>query len=123
MNELKNMGNRGEDIAIEYLEKKGYKIICRNWHYLHREIDIIAEKNDQIIFIEVKTRNKKTLIQPYEAVGNKKQQLLIEAANLYIQRYNIEKEARFDIISILISNNSTEINHIPNAFYPKIKRY
>ncbi len=123
MSEIKTKGKYGEDIAVEYLQENGYRIISRNWQFLHREIDIIAEKNNQIIFFEVKTRKPGTIIQPYEAVNSKKQRLLVDAANLYLQRNQIDKEARFDIISITMTEKNIKIEHIENAFYPKIKRF
>lgn len=123
MSEIKIKGKYGEDIAVQYLQERGYKIISRNWQFLHREIDIIAEKNDQIIFFEVKTRKSGTILQPYEAVNSKKQRLLVDAANLFLQRNPIDKEARFDIISITITEKNIKIEHIENAFYPKIKHF
>ena len=68
-NENKIKGNLGENIACEYLEKDGYQIITRNFNCFYGEIDIIAIKNSELIFIEVKTRCQNEYGQPIEAIN------------------------------------------------------
>ena len=108
-------GKKGEQLAKDFLENQGYIIHELNWRFQHKEIDIIAEKNNEIVFVEVKSRKNSDFGEPEEAVTDKKQQLLIDAAEAYIQGKNIELEARFDVISIV--NNRVKA-HIPYAFYP-----
>ncbi|MBN2520457.1 MAG: YraN family protein, partial [Bacteroidales bacterium] len=74
-----------------------------------------------IVFVEVKTRNTNYFENPKEAVTRKKQRFIIEAANAYIEKYNIDLEARFDIVSIILQGAKYEIEHIEDAFYPMIK--
>ena len=113
-------GNKGETLAVEYLQGKEYCILEQNWHNHHQEIDIIATKGNELVIVEVKCRTGTPLVEPYSAVNRNKQNLLIKAANAYIKRNNINMETRFDIISITIGNE-TNIEHIENAFYPRVR--
>lgn len=122
MTESKNIGQKGEEIASAYLENKGFSILCRNWHFRHKEVDIIATLNKEIIFVEVKTRWFQSLVKPLDSVGKKKQRDIIEAANGFIVKNNIDAEVRFDIITIVNNPNGYEIEHIENAFYPGVHR-
>jgi putative endonuclease len=121
MNENKKKGDGGEEIASAYLEKKGYKILFRNWRYLHKEIDIIAASKNELIIVEVKARTFGSLFSPLEAVNLKKQRLIIDAANAFIEKHNVNLDVRFDIITIIYKIDKYEIEHIENAFYPKVK--
>ncbi len=114
------LGNAGEDAAIEYLLKKGYRILARNKRYGYLEIDIIAEYKDILVFVEVKSRSGTYFEQPFQAVNFKKQKRIIKAANIYIEENEIELEARFDIISIVKKNDKFRIEHIEDAFYPSV---
>lgn len=119
----KILGNLGESLAYDFLVEKGYKILERNYVWRKNEIDIIAEdeKERQIVFIEVKTRNTDYFIQPFEAVDLKKQKAIIKVANAYIRSLNIDLEARFDIISIIQTKDESPcIEHIVGAFEPYI---
>ena len=117
----KILGNLGEDLASDFLEKKGYRIVERNFVWQKNEIDIIAEdeKERNIVFVEVKTRNTDYFIQPFEAVDFKKQKAIIKVANAYIRSRNIDLEARFDVISIVQNEQGSQtIEHIIGAFEP-----
>jgi putative endonuclease len=114
------LGKRGESLAIEYLKLNGYKILEKNWRTHHREVDIIAQDNNEIVFIEVKTRTGIYSGNSVEAVNIQKQRLLIDAAEEYIISNNIDLEARFDIISVIINGYKQNINHIKEAFYSGI---
>ena len=110
----KNIGNSGENIAAEYLQGKGYKIIERNVHLGAGELDIVAKFGDVIVFVEVKARNNYSYGSPLEAITNQKIKMLIKTAKQYIafnHLYNIQ--VRFDVISIV----GTEIEHIEDAFW------
>ena len=114
-------GKKGEAAALEYLKSKGYAILEQNWRCNHLEIDIIASIGDELVIIEVKSRTGTPLVEPHIAVTRSKQNLLIRAANAYIQRKNLDLETRFDIISITFGEETT-IDHIENAFYPAVRR-
>lgn len=112
------IGYRGETAAVQLLSTNNYTILEQNWRYKHREIDIIAEHNNMLVFIEVKTRKSNSLMPAESSVSRKKQKDIIVAANQYILSKNIDKEARFDIICIYYNNKSQKIQHIIDAFYP-----
>ena len=102
-----SLGRWGENIAANYLKKHGYAILAQNKHIGHAEVDLLARKEDELIFVEVKTRSSTTFGQPEEAVDERKLMHLIEAA----QRYAIEEESdlpwRIDVIAITGSPNAT----------------
>ena len=108
-------GKLGEEIAKKFLEDQGYKILEMNWRFDHKEIDIIALKDEEVVFVEVKSRKNTNFGRPEEAVDDKKQNFLIEAAEAYLENNEINLNARFDVISII---NNSQIKHFPYAFYP-----
>lgn len=117
MAEHNDFGKIAEDLAVDFLVRNQYKILARNFRYLKAEVDIIAEFDNQIIIVEVKARNTDTFLEPQEAVNKKKIRLLISAASYYLEENNIDKEVRFDIISVLPNKQKTlEIHHITDAF-------
>ena len=120
MEEKHILGKKGETIAKDYLLKKSYSIVEKNWRYLKAEIDLIAQKDDFIVFVEVKTRSSNNYGDPESFVSDKQQKMIINAANEYIMKNDIESEARFDIISIIINNKAEDIKHIEDAFYPTL---
>jgi putative endonuclease len=115
------LGQKGEDIAAGHLVEKGYRILHRNWKSGKRELDIVAENNDFIVFVEVKTRTDDYSIHPRQAVTSEKQRSIIYAAEGYIQKYNINKEGRFDIVAVISDGQSVVVEHIENAFYPTLR--
>ncbi len=108
-------GKKGEDIAVEYLEKSGYKILDRNWHYSkNAEIDIIAENNGILVFIEVKTRTSLNFGHPFEAITKSKIDKIHTAILAYMKQCLKKYKAyRFDGIAIIGFNNPV-IEHIKN---------
>lgn len=115
-----DFGNFGEQLAVDYLVKKGFKILETNWMFQHKEIDIIANKSPFIVFVEVKTRRTNYFGEPFTFVDRKKQNFIIKAANEYIVKNDIEEEARFDIISVLYNEKEKDIKHIEDAFYARL---
>jgi len=121
MSESQSLGQKGENQAALYLQKAGYRIRHRNWKSGKRELDIVAENGNFIVFVEVKTRTDDYQMHPLTAVTREKQKSLIYAADGYIQKYNIDKESRFDIITVIAKAEVFEIDHIENAFYPTLR--
>ena len=122
MAESHNLGKKGEDLAVDYLKKAGYRILHRNWKAGKLEIDIIAENKDFIVFIEVKTRSDDYQEHPLSAINREKQRSLIFAANNFIQWNNIDNESRFDVITVIIKrDNTNQVEHIEDAFYPTLR--
>lgn len=95
------MGAWGEEVAADYLRRKGYTILERDWHSGHRDIDIIAQKDDCVVFVEVKTRRSEDYGSPVMAVGYYKQRNLLRAINHYIHYRHLDAPWRFDVISIV----------------------
>ena len=112
------LGKLGEELAVEYLIKKGYQILERNWRSGHKEIDIIAQKDDILVIVEVKTRTSDDYGDPDIAVGAYKQRMLIWAADAYVRYKNLNVDVRFDIISIVFTDDEPQIEHIEDAFIP-----
>jgi putative endonuclease len=110
-------GTIGENLAVDYLEKKGYCILQRNYRFEHGEIDIIAEDENVLVFVEVKARRSKEFGEPEDAVTPRKRKKIRSTANGYLFEKNIDdKECRFDVIAIDYQNNKTEIRHLIDAF-------
>jgi putative endonuclease len=121
MSESHDLGKQGEELATSHLNKAGYKILFRNWKWGRHEIDIIAENKEYIVFAEVKTRTDDYQMHPVTAVTREKQKSIILAADGYIKRYNINKESRFDVITVIKKGEQFEIDHIEDAFYPALR--
>lgn len=112
------LGNKGENLAIALLRKKGYTILAENWRFYKYELDIVARIGETMVFVEVKTRSTDAFGNPEKSVTRQKQKHTIEAASAYLEKYEIELEARFDIISIVAFSNKTQIDHMEDAFFP-----
>ncbi len=113
----KDKGKIGEEIAVKFLIKKGFKILRRNYRYGKGEIDIIAMDGDKLIFVEVKTRTSDKFGVPEDSVTIKKRKQLRKIAEAFLQTNEIEfSECRFDVIGIIMKKGKLEINHIENAF-------
>jgi putative endonuclease len=108
-------GAKGEQLASDYLTLKGYEILEKNWRSGRFEIDIIAEHNNILVFIEVKTRSTDYYGYPEESVTDTKQEHILKAAEDYVILHNINKEIRFDIVSVIINSNIEKIYHIEDA--------
>ena len=121
MAESHNLGQKGEDVAVEHLKKAGFKILSKNWKWGKHEIDIIAENKDFIVFAEVKTRAEDFHMHPVTAITRDKQKSIIFAADGYIRKFNIDKESRFDVITVIQKKEEFEVDHIEDAFYPTLR--
>ena len=108
-----SVGTWGEELAATYLREKGYVILDRDWHSSHRDIDIIAQKDEWLVFVEVKTRSSDEIISPIQAVNWKKQRNLIRSINHYLHYRKVDQPWRFDVISIVGSpGKEPRIDHI-----------
>jgi len=121
MKHNKVLGDLGEEYVRKYLEKEGYKILRHNFKTSFAEIDIIAQKDEIIAFVEVKTRENKEFGRPAEAVTKSKQRSIRNAASVYIMNID-DKIGRFDVAEIIATINRDgldvlDFNYIENAFY------
>lgn len=110
------LGKKGEELAVEFLQKNGYKILDKNWRFKKAEIDIIALKKDVLAVVEVKTRSTSYFGNPQDFVNQKKIQLLVEAINEYVISKDLDVEVRFDIVAIIKNNQDFNIEHLEDAF-------
>ena len=107
------LGKRGEDEAVKYLERKGYRIIERNFMCRQGEIDIIALDEDYIVFIEIKSRSSTEYGLPSEAVTERKIKHMLKAIQYYLCKRNLENEnIRIDVIEMYANEEKFDINHI-----------
>ncbi|CAM1340073.1 YraN family protein [Tenacibaculum amylolyticum] len=111
-----SLGKKGEEFAIKHLKEKGYSILEQNYRYLKAEVDIIAQKEDVLVAVEVKTRSSNYFGNPEEFVNKKKIQLLTMAIDHYVQYKDLNVEVRFDIIAVLNTKGTFEVEHIEDAF-------
>ena len=110
------LGKKGEKAAANFLQNEGYKVVIQNWTMHRHEIDIIAEDDEFIVFVEVKTRTSRQWGNPEDFIGRAKIKRIVEAADLYLQLNEIDKPARFDIIASVWNGETFEIEHIDDAF-------
>lgn len=110
------LGRKGEQLAEKYLSKLGYTIMFRNWRHLRYEIDVIAEKNGVIHFIEVKTRRTASFGLPEEAVNRNKLRSIIDAGESFQQLHPHCKRIQFDVLSISIINNKAKYFLIQDVY-------
>lgn len=117
MAEHNELGEIGEALAVDYLEKNGYKILAKNYTFGKAEVDIVAQLGNLLVAVEVKTRSSIDFGLPQEAVKQKKIQLLVSAVNEFIISNELDLEVRFDIIAIHKNNGKYDLEHLENAFY------
>ncbi|GAB4534571.1 MAG: YraN family protein [Thermodesulfovibrionia bacterium] len=110
------LGRKGEEIALRFLRKNGYKIVDRNYRTPIGEIDIIAKDEDTLVFIEVKTREGRGYGQPFEAVDKRKRQKIADVASLYLKRFRDIPPCRFDVVSISYKDGKPQFQLFKDAF-------
>lgn len=111
------LGKLGEKLAVEFLQKEGYQILETNWTFQKAEIDIIAQIENTLVIVEVKTRSSIDFGLPQDFVKPKKIQLLVKAVDAYVNKKDLDLDIRFDIIAIHSESNSFAIEHLIDAFY------
>ncbi len=113
----KQVGNLGEQLACAYLESNGYNIFAQNYHSRYGELDIVATNPKYVAFVEVKTRKFNTAIRPCLSVNKSKRDKIMRTAYLFLKKYGLQLQPRFDICEVYLINNSLHhINYIENAF-------
>ncbi|WP_303316411.1 YraN family protein [Flavivirga abyssicola] len=111
------LGKKGEQLAIDFLLKNGYNILERNYRFDKAEVDIIAQQNDTLAIIEVKTRSTTDFGNPQDFVKPKQIQRLVKAVDHYVNANGLDVEVRFDIIAIVKAGKGFNIEHLEDAFY------
>ncbi len=115
MGNNKELGAEGEQLAVDYLEQQNFKILERNYRYKRAEIDVIAEKEELLIFVEVKYRKNNSFGYPEEFVNDRKVELIHMASEHYVEHKEWNGNIRFDIISIT-KGNPPNIEHLEDGF-------
>jgi putative endonuclease len=110
-------GKEGEDMAARFLKENGYEIIRRNYRYKQSEIDLIVKKDNWLIFVEVKLRSSDAYGYPEDFVDYKKAKNIIDGAEQYTYENDWQGNVRYDIVSIRLLKDKTEIIQIEDAFY------
>lgn len=117
MAEHNELGKFGEELAVAFLQQNGYEILETNWTFQKAEIDIIAQKENILAVVEVKTRSSIEFGLPQDFVKPKKIQLLVKAINEYVITNDLDVEVRFDIVSIYKEGQEYKLEHIEDAFF------
>ena len=114
----KALGSRGEDLAVQYLKKRGFKVIERNYHCQWGEIDLIAREKNTLVFIEIKARSSSEYGLPQEAVDRFKQKKLIAVSRYYLAERHLTEDipALFDVVAIHLTPSGPDIELIKDAF-------
>jgi putative endonuclease len=113
----RQLGQAAENLAVSYFKEQGFSIIARNYRYQRAEIDIIARKDELLVFVEVKTRRDNQFGYPEVFVTPRQQVLIRTAAENYLFTHDWCHALRFDIIAILQrKNNQTQLTHFEDAF-------
>ncbi len=113
----KEFGVFAEKLAEDYYLKQGYEILCMNFRTRQGEIDVIAKKDNMLVFVEVKARTENSIATPAEFVTYKKQQKIILAAKAYLAKIKDNTSfVRFDVMEIIKKANDYKLNCIENAF-------
>lgn len=117
INNRHHLGITGEQLAQNFLAKKGYRILTTNYRSRYGEIDIVCLDGETVVFVEVKTRSSEKFGTPTEAVTFRKRTRLRQLAQMYLITHNLETyPVRFDVLSLIFSSTRIEIEHLIGAF-------
>ncbi|WP_298340459.1 YraN family protein [uncultured Algibacter sp.] len=111
------LGKKGEQLAVDFLLKHSYAIVERNYRFEKAEVDIIAQKDDILAIVEVKTRSTVDFGDPQDFVKPKQIKNLVKAVDEYVTVNDLDVEVRFDIVAIVKEGKGFNIEHLENAFY------
>jgi len=110
-------GNEGEDLAAEFLEEQGFRVLKRNYRFERGEIDLVCEERDELVFVEVKTRTSSLFGDPEDAVTEAKQRQIRAAADGWCFENEInDRFCRFDVVAVELRARTQVLRHIRNAF-------
>jgi putative endonuclease len=113
---MNTLGKEGEELAVTFCRKKGYRVLEKNYKTAFGEIDIIARDGKVVVFIEVKTRADDTFGYPFEAVNARKREKIRKVALCFMKKFKQEVPARFDVLSISFEDGKKRVEHIIDAF-------
>lgn len=113
------VGRKGEDLALEYLQKRGMSIVARNWRCGHKELDLIADDGLFLRIVEVRTLCYPNVRPPAESIGPMKRRKIMAAARRFVAEHGIINEVAFDIVSVVVNGEFYSLEYIENAFLPE----
>lgn len=116
------IGSCGEQLAADYLRAKGYTIRHTHWMSGHKELDIVAEQADTLVFVEVKTRRFEWQCQPRQVLTDRKVRLIVQAADAYVRMHRLDMRVRYDLITIHGLADNLVIKHYEQAFVSPVWR-
>ena len=114
------LGKDGENAAVKSLLEKGYESGHRNWPTGPRALDIVAQKDGELVIVEVKTRSDACFGQPEDAVDRRKIRSIVASTDAYVRKFAIDLPVRFDIIKVVGNRPPFHIAHIEDAFFPPV---
>jgi putative endonuclease len=120
MNHCKT-GRNAEKVAAGYLKARGYQIWKTNWRWGKRELDLVALHRNELIIVEVKSRVGNAVNDPSVVVNTAKERNIILATEAFIRLHGCSRPTRFDVIAVIYSGSGMEIEHMENAFYPRVE--
>lgn len=112
-----DLGQKGEELAVDFLLKQGYEILSRNYIFQKAEVDIIAQKEDVLAIVEVKTRSTNVFGNPQDFLKPKQIQRIVKAVDHFVTSHQLDVEVRFDIIAIVKNGHQFDIEHLENAYF------
>ena len=117
-----DIGDRGEEIAAAHLDEAGYEILARNYRHGRNEVDVVCRdpgSDEELVFVEVKTRRGTGFGAPEAAITTEKQEALWNVARGYLHEHESEgAPARFDVVSVMLTGREPDLRHHENAFWP-----
>jgi len=120
MDSTKDIGDRGEEVAATHLKTSGYRVLERNYYFERNEVDLVCFDPDaggEIVFVEVKTRSGMQFGAPEASITEEKQAALMEVARAYLHERRFEgAPARFDVVTVVLTEDEPDVNHYENAF-------
>lgn len=121
MTTTNDIGDRGENVAAAHLEDRGYRILERNYRFERNEVDLVCfdpESGGELVFVEVKTRSGLGYGAPEASITEEKKKALVDVARAYLHEQHFEgAPARFDVVTVLLTDDVPEVNHYENAFW------
>ncbi|NOZ55496.1 MAG: YraN family protein [Calditrichaeota bacterium] len=115
----RDLGKRGEELAADFLRRRGYQVLEERVHVGHDEIDLVVQQGETLVFVEVKTARSRTFGEPEGWVTPRKQKRLVRAAERFLSERGFEdRPCRFDVVTVRFEGASTRISHIADAFRP-----
>lgn len=118
---MRQIGDEGEELAVAYLESKGYTVLDRNYFFEHAEVDIVAAHDNGICFVEVKKRSSTKFGSPEEFITEEKMENIYKASEAWIYERKMDGyPVRYDVIAIVQQDNrAPDIKHFENAFWQR----